>query len=263
MRGVPHDLAQIRSTKPSGFSTTRWSLIVTGAKLDVDQQKAHAALAELCRIYWKPVFSFIWRRGSSREDAQDLTQDFFAMVLQTNWLRHADATRGRFRSLLLKSVQNFLIDAFDRKDARKRGGGIRFLSWHDWSTDAAVDHSLADAAQSALPAERLFDFRWASTVVEQALTRLGEECERNGRLRLFTALRPHLIAERSELSYVELAERLGVPSHVVKRQLHNLRQRYRRLLRDEVGRTVRDPDDVDEEIRYLCATLASGTADPP
>lgn len=255
------DLAQISATKPTGFSTTRWSLIVTGANLNADEQKAHAALAELCRIYWKPVFSFIWQQGCSREDAQDRTQDFFSMVLQTNWLRHANSTRGRFRSLLLTSVQNFLKDASRGENARKRGGGMSFVSWHDWRTDEVDEDSLSDAAQDLLPPERLFAFRWATTVVEQALTRLAEECESNRRLRLHTSLQPYLVADR-EVSYAELSESLGVSVATLKQQLHNLRQRYRRLLREEVARTVFNPADVDEEIRHLCATLASGRGEP-
>ena len=259
MRPVSLTARNDPGVKPRGFSTTRWSVIITGAKVDTDEAKARAALAELCQIYWRPIFLFVCRRGHSPEDAQDLTQDFFAMMLQTNWLRHADRTRGRFRSLLLKSLQNFLHDAGEKKDARKRGGGAQIVSWDDWMAEAPSQLTISTQALESFPPERLFDLRWAATVVEQALRRLGAECERKGKVRLFDALSVHLTAERGDVSYASVATALGVPENVVKAQLHNLRQRYRWLLRDEVARTVSDPADIDDEIRHLCAALAAGT----
>jgi len=245
--------------EPRVFVTTRWSLILSGADSDGDAEQARAALADLCRIYWRPVFSFVCRRGYSTEDAQDLTQDFFVMMLQSDWLQHADENRGRFRSFLLKSLQNFLNHAREKNHARKRGGDVQFVSWDDWMAEAPSTLSISPQALEKLPADRLFDLRWAATVVEQALRRLGEECEAKGRRRLFDALRGHLTAERAESSYADLAKSLGVAESVIKKQLHNLRERYRWLLRSEVAHTVSDPADVDAEIRYLCATLATGT----
>ena len=246
------------ATKPSGFSTTRWSVIISGAKIDTEEATARTALAELCRIYWRPIFLFICRRGHPPEDAQDLTQDFFAMMLQTNWLQHADRARGRFRSLLLKSLQNFLHDVDQKKNAQKRGGGAPIISWDDWMVEASSQLTIASQALESFPPERLFDLRWAATVVEQALRRLADECERKGKVRLFDALSGHLTADRADISYSTLATALGVPETVVKAQLHNMRQRYRWLLRDEVARTVANPADVDDEIRYLCSALAAG-----
>jgi RNA polymerase sigma factor (sigma-70 family) len=245
--------------EPRVFATTRWSLILSGADSDGDAEHARAALAELCRIYWRPIFSFVCRRGYSTEDAQDLTQDFFVMMLETNWLRHADENRGRFRSLLLKSLQNFLNHAHERSHAQKRGGDVQFVSWDDWMAEAPSQLSISPQALESLPAERLFDLRWAATVVEHALRRLGEECEAKGRRRLFDALSGHLAMERVDMSYADLAANLGVAESVIKKQLHNLRERYRWLLRAEVAQTVADPAEVDAEIRYLCATLAAGT----
>jgi len=238
--------------EPRVFATTRWSLVLAGANSGGDQQKAAEALAELCRTYWRPIFSYVCRRGYSSEDAQDLTQDFFLMILETNWLRQADQGRGRFRSLLLKSLQNFLHNAADKNRTLKRGGGAQFVSWDAWTAEAPSDRAL-----DALAPERLFDLRWASTVVEQALRRLREECEGKGRLRLFEGLRDHLTAEHADISYADLAAALGVADTVVKKQLHNLRQRYRWLLREEVAHTVENPADVDDEIRHLCGTLAA------
>ncbi|MEY2529108.1 MAG: hypothetical protein QOJ05_1198 [Verrucomicrobiota bacterium] len=241
------------------FVTTRWSLILAGANSDGAAEEARAALADLCRIYWRPVFSFICRRGYSTEDAQDLTQDFFVMMLESNWLQHADERRGRFRSFLLKSLQNFVSHSRERDRARKRGGGVQFVSWDDWMAEAPSELTISPHTVDSLPAERLFDLRWAATVVEHALRRLGEECEAKGRRRLFDALRGHLSAERGDTSYADLATSLGVAESMIKKQLHNLRARYRWLLRAEVAQTVANPGEVDDEIRYLCAILAAGT----
>lgn len=243
----------------SPFVTTRWSLILSGAQFESGAQESREALAELCRTYWRPIFSFVCRRGSSSQDAQDLTQDFFVMILESNWLREADEHRGRFRSFLLKSLQNFLGHASERKQARKRGGDLKFVSWDEWMAEAPSQVTISTQALETLPPERLFDLRWAATVVEQALRRLREECEAKGRLRLFETLSPYLSTERDEISYGQLAKNLAVAETMVKKQLHNLRQRYRWLLRDEVAQTVADPAEVDEEIRHLCAALAAQT----
>jgi RNA polymerase sigma-70 factor (ECF subfamily) len=160
---------------------------------------------------------------------------------------------------LLRSLQNFLINATEKTHARKRGGGAEFISWDDWMAEAPSQLSLPAQALESLPPERLFDLAWATNVVEHALHRLREECESKGKLWLFQALSTHLTDERDEVSYVKLSAQLGIEETAVKKQLHNMRQRYRGLLRDEVSRTVEDPADVDDEIRYLCASLATGT----
>jgi RNA polymerase sigma factor (sigma-70 family) len=245
-------------SQPRAFVTTRWSLILSGANSEGAEQKKPEALGELCRIYWRPIFAFICRRGHSTQDAEDLTQDFFLMMLEGNWLQHADPSRGRFRSLLLKSLQNFLNDAAERTRARKRGGDIKFVSWDDWMAEAPSHLSISTQALESWPAERLFDLRWAATVVEQALRRLREECESRGRLRVFDALSQYLAAERSDVSYAKVGTTLGVPDTAVKRLLHHMRQRYRWLLRDEIAQTVETAAEIDDEIRHLCGTLAAG-----
>jgi RNA polymerase sigma-70 factor (ECF subfamily) len=249
---------QQAESEPREFVTTRWSVILSAANLGSEEQKAHDALAELCRTYWRPIFLFIRGRGYSIEDAQDLTQDFFVTILKKDWLQHADRNRGRFRSLLLRSLQNFLINAAEKTHARKRGGNVEFISWDDWMAEAPSQLSIPAQALDSLPPERLFDLTWATTVVEHALQRLREECESKGKLWLFQALSSHLTDERDELSYANLSAELGMAETAVKKQLHNMRQRYRSLLRDEVSQTVEDPADVDDEIRYLCASLATG-----
>jgi RNA polymerase sigma factor (sigma-70 family) len=239
------------------FATTRWSLVMAGGSVDGDKIAAEEALADLCRIYWRPIFSFVRRRGYSPEDAQDFTQDFFVMILKNNWLHHADQNRGRFRSLLLKSVQNFLSHAAEKRHALKRGGDVQFVRWDDWMAEAPSEVSIPQETVETMRPEDLFDLRWATTVVEQATRRLREECEAAGRRRLFDTLSHHLASERSDISYAQLAVTLSVPETAVKKQLHLLRQRYRRLLRDEVAHTVADPAEVNDEIRHLCAALAA------
>src|SRR5215813_8718947 len=156
------------------FVTTRWSLILSAANLTNEEHKARDALAELCRTYWRPIFLFVRARGYSIEDAQDLTQDFFLTILKKNWLQHADRNRGRFRSLLLRSLQNFLINAAEKNQTRKRGGEVEFVSWDDWMSEASSELSIPSATLDSLPPERLFDLTWAATVVEHALQRLRE-----------------------------------------------------------------------------------------
>ena len=244
---------------PHGFSTTRWSLIISGAKINTDEQAAQKALAELCHTYWRPIFSFTCRRGYSPEEAQDLTQDFFAKILRGNWLQQVDRKRGRFRSLLLKSLERFLRDERDKTRAMRRGGGLQFVAWDDWMAEAPSHLIISSNALEKLAPEQLFDVRWAATVVEQALRQLSQECETKGRRRLFETLSPYLTAHQPETCYTSLAGELGISEATVKRQLYNLRLRYRWLLRNEVARTIADPGEVDEEIRYLCAALAAGS----
>jgi RNA polymerase sigma-70 factor (ECF subfamily) len=193
------------------------------------------------------------------EDAQDITQDFFVKILEPGWLHHADPNRGRFRSLLLKSLQNFLIKAAEKSHARRRGGDVEFVSWDEWMAQAPSRLCLSPQAIDALPPERLFDLRWAVTVVEHALQRLREECESKGKRRLFHSLSSYLTAERDEVPIAQLSTELGVAESAVIKQLHNLRQRYRSLLRDEVAHTVADPAEMEDEIRYLCAALAAAS----
>jgi DNA-directed RNA polymerase specialized sigma24 family protein len=241
---------------PGRFATTRWSLFVPSRGKGSEQHKTADALAEVCRIYWRPVFAFVCRRGYSPMDAEDLTQDFFAMLLDENWLQHADRSRGRFRSLLLKSVNNFLADGEAKQAARKRGGGMRFVAWDEWMAQAPSQLTISAEIFETWPAEKIFDLRWAATVVEQALRRLRQEYESRRRLQVFLTLSGKLTAERTDVSYANLGNMLGVSESAVKSLLHQMRQRYRHFLREEVSRTVQSPDDVDAEIRYLCRALA-------
>ena len=238
------------------FATTRWSLIrnrsASGASTIVDED-----LAQLCQIYWRPIFTFIYRRGYTAQDAQDLTQDFFLNILEGNLFQSADPKRGRFRSLLLRSLKNFLIDAAAKRRRRKRGGDVQFVSWEKWMADASAQLSIPVAALETAPPEALFDLGWAAAVAEEALRRLRMECESKGRRRVFEVLQGYLTAERSDICCEELSQMLGVPEPSVKSLLHQFRIRYRALLREEVAKTVESEANVYDEIRYLCATLSA------
>jgi RNA polymerase sigma factor (sigma-70 family) len=240
------------------FVTTRWSVILSCAGSAVPTGLARNALSQLCQTYWRPIFAFVCRRGYSVADAQDLTQDFFVTVLEGKLLHRADPERGKFRTYLLKALNDFLHDARDKQRAKKRGGGMQFVSWDDWMAEAPSQLSISEHSLKSWTAERIFDLRWAATVVERALRRLAEECESHGRRRVFDVLSNALGAERADVSYVDLGKRLGAPEATVKRLLHEMRERYRALLREEVADTVEKPDSVDEEVRYLCAALAAG-----
>jgi RNA polymerase sigma-70 factor (ECF subfamily) len=239
------------------FQTTRWSMVLSCARTSDTQEVAQRALTELCRAYWRPVFALICRRGHSAADAQDLTQDFFLMLLKGNLLSLANPARGRFRSLLRTALEHFLTDMKNSAQRQKRGGQIQFVQWDEWLAEAPSQLSIYEQDPHDWSADRIFDVRWAATMVEQALRRLAEECETRGRLRMFSALRVYLSTERVEISYAKLSTSLGVSEATIKRVLHQLRVRFRTLLREEVARTVDEPAEIDDEIRYLCAALAN------
>lgn len=247
----------VKRDQRNRFATTRWSVVLSCA---TPEETGRKALAELCRIYWRPIFAFVCRRGYSVPDAQDLTQDFFLMVIEGNLLQFADPGRGRFRSLLLKALQNFLIDSHARRTAQKRGGKVQFVCWNEWMAEAPSQLAVATSEAENWSAEKIYDVRWAATVVERALHRLAEECESRGRRRMFSALSKYLGAERADVSYAAISESLGVSTETIKRLLHHLRVRYRTILREEVADTVENAEHIDAELRYLCAALASRAA---
>ena len=239
------------------FLTTRWSVVLSCSDSATDGQKAEAALAELCKVYWRPVFAFICRQGHSVADAQDFTQEFFGRVIKGRLIQSADRNKGRFRSLLLKALQRFLHDEGDKRHARKRGGDIRFISWDDWMTEAPSHLSIPEQQSDNWSPERIFDVRWAATVVERALRRLGDECEKHGRRRVFDVLSNCLTADREDVCYANFARALNLQESAVKNLVHRLRERYRALLREEVAETVGGANEIDDELRYLCAALSA------
>jgi RNA polymerase sigma-70 factor (ECF subfamily) len=240
---------------PARFTTTHWSVVLSCADSSVTTSRN--ALAQLCQTYWRPIFAFVSRNGFSIEDAQDLTQDFFVMVLDGHLLDRADPNRGRFRSLLLKALKDFLNDARDKKRARKRGGDVQFIRWDEWMAEVPSQFSASARESENWTAEKIFDIRWAATVAEHALSKLAQECEQRGRRRIFETLGSCLTAEREDVSYARFAKTLAIPETSVKRLVHQLRKRYRALLRQEVADTIEAPNDLEDELRYLCAALAA------
>ena len=179
------------------------------------------------------------------------------MVLKGHLLQRADPDRGRFRSLMLKALKDFLANARIKHRTLKRGGDAQFVSWDEWMAEVPSRLSISAKEAETWPAERIFDVRWAATVVERALRRLGDECEKRGRRRVFDVLSSCLAAEREDVSYAKFSKTLSLPEAAVKRLVHRLRERYRALLREEVAQTVEKPDDIDDELRYLCSVLTA------
>ncbi|HEX4638165.1 MAG TPA: hypothetical protein VH170_01630 [Chthoniobacterales bacterium] len=254
MKSEPGDRDTLQRSR---FKTTHWTIVLSSAKTSDAPEIARKAQTELCRAYWRPVFATICRNGHSVADAQDLTQDFFVMLLNGSLLSLADPSRGRFRSLLCAALQNFLSDKRRAAFRKTDRGRMRYVPWDDWIAEAPSQLSIYGRELQNSSPERIFDVRWAATIAEQALQRLSEECERRGRLRMFTALSKFLSGERVDTSYPSLSASLGVSETTLKRVLHQMRVRYRAILREEVARTVSNPAEIDDEIRYLCAALAS------
>jgi len=234
----------------ASFATTHWSVVAQSALTDVPE--AANALAQLCEMYWPPIYSFIRRRGYAPSDAQDLTQSFFAYFLQTKAYARVDPLHGKFRSFLLASVKNFLADKWDHDHAARRGGGYQFFSLDQETAEAVYDASTA----SDSTAERLFELRWAKTLTAGALNSLREELRAEGKLNLFEQLKSFLTGGSVLPSYDDASARIGVPRATVKTHVHRLRQRYREIVRREIARTVSMPHEIDEELRYLCNVLA-------
>ena len=219
---------------------------------DSGATSAHAlsALSELCRIYWRPVYAFLRKQGYGREDGQDLTQGFFAHLIETRGYAHADPEKGRFRSFLLSALKNFIADARDREQALKRGGGMILIQLDD-----QAEMQIERAAK--WEADEIYDREWATSLVQQALDRLAQERAIAGKAELFGHLAPRLVAEESAVPYEEMARRSRVTVSALRSELARLRARYRAIVREEVRETVCEATDVDDELRYLCQALAA------
>ena len=229
-----------------GFHTTRWSLIAqAGSSTNI------GAMESLCRAYWKPVYYFVRRRGHGHEDARDLTQEFFARLLEKNWLGDADRGRGRFRSFLLGAVNHFLNNEWNRTRAVKRGGGFSFVSF-----DVVPDHEFPGAfAGDTESPERQFDRKWLNTILATVVGRLRAEFAASGKDGHFEVLKVFLTENRGSHPYAEAAANLGMSESGVKAAIWRLRQRYGELFRAEVAQTVQDPSEVEDEIRYLLGLM--------
>jgi RNA polymerase sigma factor (sigma-70 family) len=233
------------------FHTTRWTLVIASAQSQAEGGKA--ALAELCRLYWYPLYAFARRRGRSPHDAQDLTQGFFMYLLEHRSLTRVDRLKGKFRSFLLASFQNYLSNEAQRTRSLKRGGSNEFISL-DWK-DAESRYRLEPA--DYLTAEKIYDARWAMTLLRQVMDQLRERYIAQGKRSTFEALQVYLRVadEKNAPSYDEVAKTLRIAVPAVKTLIHRLRKQYTAILREEVGRTVADPADIDGEIHSLCDAL--------
>lgn len=240
-----------KAAGPAGaFASTHWSVILAASHSDPVQQAA--ALEQLCRTYWYPVYSYIRRRGNGPENAEDLAQEFFARLLEKQWLEGVERNGSRFRSFLLTALNGFLANEYDRATAAKRGGGRTILSL---DAEDAERRYLQEPCTTETP-EGIFDRRWALTVLDRALSRLKEETAATGKARHFELLNPFLSRTPEPGEYAPIAAELGVSSGALGVAVHRMRQRYRELVRAEIADTLTDPSRVDEEMSQLFAALA-------
>jgi RNA polymerase sigma factor (sigma-70 family) len=248
----PTTLAPGQAARQPVFVTTRWSVVLTAGGSDTTG--ARNALERLCQAYWYPLYAYVRRRGYSPEDAKDLTQEFFARLLERQSLAKADPNRGRFRSFLLGAMVHFLADEWAKARAQKRGGGKPVLSL-DWV--AAEQRYDLEPADHATP-DKAFDRQWATALLGDVLNRLEEEYRHDGKGELFEALKQTLTGTRESQPYADLAERLDMQEGAVKTAVHRLRKRYRDLLHAEIANTVASPAEVREEIQHLFSVMAGG-----
>jgi RNA polymerase sigma-70 factor (ECF subfamily) len=234
---------------PGHFPTTRWSRVVLAG--DPDAPQARESLAELCNAYWYPLYAYIRRRGYRPEEARDLTQDFFARLLEKGLLAEADPSRGRFRSFLRTVCAHFLANRHDREHARKRGGGRTTLPIDANTAEGRYALELADG----LTPERIFDRSWALTLLGRVLDQLGQEYDEAGKAATFEALRDQLAGDPDVPSYAAVAARLGTTEGAARVAALRLRRRYGELLRGEIASTLAEPAEVDDEIQDLFAAL--------
>ena len=233
----------------SQFPTTRWTLVVAAG--DPQRKEARSALVSLCENYWYPLYAYLRRRGYPADQAQDLTQEFFLRVLEGRYLDHADPEKGRFRSFLLTSLKFFVADERDRDRALKRGGGVGVVVPLEFPS--GEERYQREPAHDESP-DRIFERRWALSVLDRVVENLREEFVRHGRPEHFERLKVFLLG-RSDAPYAALALEMNTSEGALKVAIHRLRKRYRELFRQEIADTVADPADVESELQFLAATL--------
>jgi RNA polymerase sigma-70 factor (ECF subfamily) len=235
---------------PRQFATTHWSLVDAVKPDEASQTRAREALEELCRAYWYPLYVFVRSRGYSAVDAQDLTQAFFARIIETGVFASADRERGRFRSYLLGAMKHFLANEWHRAQTQKRGGQMKFIEWDELDPESRY----AGASKHSDNPEHLFDHEWALETITGALQTLRDEMDKAGKSDLFDALKSSLTGE-DELPRKEIAAMLGMSEGAVKVAAHRLRRRYGQLLRAAIAETVSNEADLIDEMRYLVEVL--------
>jgi RNA polymerase sigma-70 factor (ECF subfamily) len=237
------------SSSPAWFVTTHWSVVLAAGRSD--STRAMAAMENLCKAYWYPLYAFVRRLGKNPQDAEDLVQSFFTQCLSKNYLHAANESKGRFRSFLLVALKRFLANEWDKGRARKRGGGENLVALDALTAEQRYALEPADV-QSA---DKLYERRWALTLLEKVLSRLETEQRTAGNGRAFAELKPFLTGGGGD-SYAEIAARLSMTEAAVKVAIHRLRKRYRAILEEEIANTVSSMDEVMEERRYLLSVLS-------
>lgn len=235
------------------FATTHWTEVLRAGQ-ETSHQSAEA-LESLCRSYWYPLYAYTQRLGWGSEDAEDLTQQFFANILERKFLQRADPERGRFRSFLISSLDNFLKSEWRKQRAQKRGGGQGIISLDEQRE--AETRFLAEPADPATTPDRAFEKNWVMTILERVLSLLREEFIATGRAEHFDALKVFVWGDSGTTSQVDVATRLSITPNALGVSVHRLRRRFGELLRKEVGHTVASPADIDDELRHLMAALGS------
>jgi RNA polymerase sigma factor (sigma-70 family) len=230
------------------FTTTHWSVVL---EAQGESPAAHEALEKLCRTYWRPIYSFVRRQAARTEDAEDLTQGFFALLLERKDLNIVRKEKGRLRSYLLTSVKHFLADESRRALAVKRGKGQRLIPLDDTRERESIDVERSDR----LTADQIYERRWAFTVLERVMARLRDEYRSAGNLRFFDQMKKMLMDEPYRLSQAQVASEFDMTENAVKQAFYRFRQRYQTLLREEVAHTVATPSDIEDELRHLIAVV--------
>jgi RNA polymerase sigma factor (sigma-70 family) len=255
-RGVPADdqvtpltaIGENAVHGPVAFTTTHWSMVL---EAQGPTAAAQEALDKLCRTYWRPIYGFVRQQGVGPEEAKDLTQGFFALLLERRDLDTVRKEKGRLRSYLLTSLKHFLTNERSRARAIKRGGGQRLIPLEEFRERERVGFEPADMAS----ADQLYERHWALTVLDQVLARLGDEYRAGGKMSLFDQLQKSLTNEPDRPSQADTAREFGMTENAVKQACHRLRLRYRQLLREEIAHTVMVPGDIEDELRHLIAVL--------
>ena len=233
---------------PAAFTTTHWSVVLTAQD---ESPAAHEALEKLCRIYWRPIYSFVRRQGFGPEEAEDITQGLFAQLLERKKLSAVRKEKGRLRSFLLGALKYFLADEQRRAMAIKRGKGQRLIPLEELHGREEIHMEPADPTT----AEMIYERRWALTVLERVLNRLKDEYEATNNAALFDSLKELLPDEPGAPSQADIAARLGMTENAVRQAFYRFRQRYQSILREEIAHTVATPGDIEDELRHLIAVI--------
>ena len=241
---------QPRSGDSPQFTTTHWSVVLAAG--EQNHAQADAALEKLCRTYWYPLYAYVRKRGQSPQDAQDLTQEFFARLLAREGFTKVRQEQGRFRSFLLASLKHFLSDARDHAQAQKRGGGLTIISLDDSQAEARYELE----PQDHLTPELIFERRWAYALLETVVNRLRDEFVLADKRTQFEALKPFLLGESRGMTCADAAGRCGLTEAAAKMSISRMRRRYREILRDEIAHTVAHPGEIDDELRQLLAVIS-------